>query len=37
MPDVFPRVLHGARIIRTLDAPDLAIGNVVLQIVNDAV
>jgi hypothetical protein len=37
VPDVFPRVLHGAGIVRALDAPHLAIGNVVLQIVNDAV
>ena len=37
MPDIFPCVLHGARIVRALDAPDLAIGNVVLQIVYDAI
>lgn len=37
VPDVFPRVLHGARLVSTLYAPHLAIGNVVLQIVNNAV
>jgi hypothetical protein len=37
LPDFFPRVLHGAGIVRALDASHLAIGNVVLQIVNDVV
>jgi hypothetical protein len=37
VPDIFPRVLHGARLVSTLYAPHLTIGNVVLQIVNNAV
>jgi hypothetical protein len=37
VPDVFPRVLHGARLVGTLDASHLAIGYVVFQVVNNAV